>query len=229
MRLVMNENKVKWGKGAAFALVVLLTVGCGSNNNVAAPAPPAQYPGYTYNTSSGACGNPGGTVPLQQNGTPYASTLSTTGGNASNTLSLYLFYYGSYAAGSGTTQNIVGSGTFTYPDLTLFSPSSSIPNYTFCISSSQVNGNSPTPGVYQASTQGISLSLRGLVSVPYLSPYSGTSGVLPGQQPPYGQEQVELDIGTSYCGAYLYNGRVVGCSQVTLGISGQSPIIYQMQ
>jgi hypothetical protein len=226
----MNEKRTKWGKLAVFATSLFLMAGCGSNNNAALPAPGPQYPtGPGYNMSSGACGNPGGTVPLQQSGTPYASTLSTAGGNASNTLSLYLFYYGQYSAGTGTTQNIVGSGTFTYPDLLLFSPSTSIPNYTFCISSASVNGNQPTPGVYQPSSQGLSLSLRGLVSVPYLSPYSGTTGVLPGQQPPYGQEQVELDIGTSYCPAYLYNGRVVGCGLVTVGVSGQSPIVYQMQ
>jgi|GEM_PF-1374075 len=221
----------------SIALMVVIVIGlirCGSNNQVAQPAPPPQQPNpYNYNgNGAGGCPRRAQGIPLRQG--PYFADLIA--GGAVNTLMVDLFSMnGSIDA---YTYNIVGSGSFNFPDMMAISQYPVTSNYSFCVDSTAGNGV-PTPGVLVPGELSISLVLRSTVQAPYSQPYSQPY-TQPYTQPypypyngggysPYpsypptgymGQQMIELIIGGSYnCPAYLEEGRIVGCVDVNIGPS----------
>lgn len=216
----------------ALTVVTLATVGCGNNNNPVVPPPPqfANPNGYPGGFGiGGGCGAAGGQN-LHPDGTPYNAMLTGQyqGGSSSNSLSISMYYYNAPNA-DNQVQQIVGSGNFNFPDLSLFMPQtmgSSIPS-TFCISSTNPQSGQVNPGTYVSGA--IYLVLDGYVQTPYVSPFGGYGY---GGGGGYGQSMVEVVIGSpNGAAAGLVQGRIQGQVQVTLGVGspGAMPLYYQAQ
>jgi len=213
---------------AILMVAVVSMSACGKKAPVPAPPPPPALPnpGYGGGFAGGGCGSVGGQSPLNQLG--YVSSLQAvySGGSAANALQLFLSYQ-TYPNAGSQMQNIVGSGTFSYPDLNLLSRGMQVPQTSFCVSSAGPTGG-VTPGVYMPRSGEVSILLQGLIQVPSYPGFGGV-GYYGGGYPQYVQQIVQLAIGYSQgCSAYLYNDRVVGCADVYIG-SGSQPIRYQLR
>lgn len=216
---------------AALALVSGL-VACGKKNNQPVPAPaPAPIPttgipGYGGGGSI-ACGSVGGFSNLNASGQPFYAQLSGQHGST-NGLALNLLF-ASQPSYDRYSQNIVGTGQFSFTDMQMLSqypmPAQST---NICLSSASLGSGGSTPGVFYPGQNQITITLRGAMQVPLYSPYGSYPGGSFSPQVQYGQELVTMRIGYS-CPAQIYEGRVYGCVEVMVGNSGQYTLQYQAQ
>lgn len=229
------RSKFGWILGAA-ALFVMLA-GCGKGTPpppIALPAPLPQTNNYGGGVGAVSCS---GAIGQQFSQTPFYGNLSGQNSYSSgNSIQLTLGYQG-YPSGASSYQSVLGSALLNLPDLAQASQgypqqgNQQIP-YQFCVTSAPTSGGQPFPGVYAPADRSISLTMYGYVQSPIYqyNPYD-----------PYGSQQyggtqfsqtpVTVSVGNSPyggCGAYLYEGRVVGCIEVKLGNNGQ-PRRYNAQ
>lgn len=229
---------MKW-HGAIFAslvaLVALFLSGCGSSSGET----PAVNPALPYiNPVTGqpsVCQTISGDTPLNAlRNDPILANLRAKNGTA-NSLAVTLSYL--YYDVNKPQQNLVGSGTFDFPEIQYLVPFS-MQGYStsFCVSSTNLGSATAAPGIYQNGQ--LQLALRGTMTLPLPSQNStyvpfGTSGQY---QAPYTtgygttQEPLEVTIGTQTCGAKIYSGRFVGCIQVKVGSGYNAQTLnYQVQ
>jgi hypothetical protein len=205
-------------------------VGCGSN--AIPPALPAPAPNGTLAGYAGNCSAISGTTPFQQNNTPYAGNMYPLGNYGTNgdTIALSLFYSGALQS-DNYIHNIVGTSQMNMPDLTAMTPYPTPQTQTnFCVSSSTISGNTPTPGVFNSADLSVQLVLQGIISVPLFSGYSAYPGGFSpsSSNAAMGQELIQVAIGTSgNCPAYIYQGRIVGCIAVSIGPTNSTETVLQ--
>lgn len=219
------KNIYKDGLRWTILMAGLFSVLACSNN----PAPVSVLPANYYG-GAGACGTAGGT-PLRADGQAFGAYL-----NSNNTLSLNLFY----ATSSNidiSGQNIVGSGTFSFPDLMAILPQAqgTIPNYSFCVSS-QSSGAASVNGIYDYSTRVISMTLNAAIQqTAYTQPTYPTAYPNGGYQSPYYSPyamptptltSLQIYLSTIQgCVTQLISGRIAGCvaaTYTTADMYGQS-------
>jgi hypothetical protein len=218
----MNTLSIKgWISVVSVSALLAFSVGCGSNNSSSAPAPAA--PGASVNPYGTNCqvGMPG--TPVNPNGSPYYGSLQSASMGPNSMVggdSLALgFNYLNYSAPTpgGMVQNIVGSGSFVFPDLTyILGPNNPNANTNICVSSSTLGGTGINPGTFNLGNGAVSMTMTGVILTPLYNPYAG----YPGSYQPYpttqtSQSNLILNIGMS-CPAYLVNNRVLGCVSVQL-------------
>lgn len=210
----------------AVSLAILMTaVGCGGGNNNSNPAPgpsnPAPAAPAAPSVPGTNCAVINGGVPLNNNGAPFYGSLQSNSAGAwgnSNSLTLNLSFT-NYTGPGTVIQNLVGSGSFIFPDLSSLTGTQNS-NYNLCVSSNNIGSSGYNPGTFNMSNGSISLTLSGSVQVPLYNPYN----YYPGSYQPYptptqmGQETIRLNIGKS-CPAYVNSNRIVGCVDVRLGNS----------
>lgn len=200
------------------------------------PAPPTTNPNPGgFSPVAGGCASVGPTSqPLSS--FPYASNLTRFnngygygqgGANAhTNTLNDLRIFFTNYARAEDPEKSIVANATFSFPDLLSGGGGQYIPpnlQYNFCVSSGNFNG-APSPGIFDQRYNSVSMTLRGIVSVPLYSQYSGYPGGYSGNPGvgQFGQELVTIDFG-NYCPAVLSNGRLrcadyqCPCVEITIG------------
>ena len=210
----------------AVSLAILMTmVGCGGGNNNSNPAPgpsnPAPAAPAAPSVPGTNCAVINGGVPLNNNGAPFYGSLQSNSAGAwgnSNSLTLNLSFT-NYTGPGTVIQNLVGSGSFIFPDLSYLTGTQNS-NYNLCVSSNNIGSSGYNPGTFNMSNGSISLTLSGSVQVPLYNPYN----YYPGSYQPYptptqmGQETIRLNIGKSFP-AYVNSNRIVGCVDVRLGNS----------
>ncbi|MFM8314493.1 MAG: hypothetical protein ACKOA8_09430, partial [Deltaproteobacteria bacterium] len=213
-------------------MTVLIMVGCGKGNNNPAPAPaptnPAPVnPAVPVPPGINSCPAIPGGVPLNPTNTPYFGSLQnvSTGPGCfanSNTLTLSLGFV-NYGGPGSMVQNIVGSGSFIFPDLAMVFGNQSYMNTNICVSSNNTGAAGYNPGTFNMGMGTVSMTLTGVVQVPLYNPYSGYPGSYqPYPSPQTTQDRVTLNIGMS-CPTYINNNRIVGCIDVRVGSSPYSP------
>ncbi len=209
-------------------LTVLLATGCGKGNNAPVPAP-APLPTTTLPGYGGGvgCASVGGVGSLSSNNQPFYANLRGQYGST-NGLSLNLYWAQQFVA-DRFSQNIVGTGNFNFTDMQRLSPyPMPAQSSNLCLSSASVGTSGSTPGVFYPGQNQVTLTLRGAMQVPLYSPYGSFPGGTYSPQVQYGQELVVMRIGQA-CPAYLYEGRLYGCVEVSIGSSGNYTLQYQAQ
>lgn len=204
-----------------------LVTACGGGGNAntptptPAPAPSNPAPPPVIPTVPGTnCGVVSGGVPLNSNGSPFFGSLqSNSSGGWANANSLTLGLSFTNYTGPGTViQNLVGSGSFIFQDLS-YLLGTQTNNTNICVSSNNLGATGYNPGTFNMGNGTIRLSLTGSVQVPLYNAFN----TYPGSYQPYpapqmGQEVIRLNIGMS-CPAYINNNRIFGCVDVRIGNS----------
>lgn len=208
----------------SFALLTLM-LGCGGggNSSASAPAPsnPAPAAPVAPTVPGTNCPIISGGVSLNNNGAPFFGSLQSNSAGAwgnANSLTLNLSF-ANYTGPGSTVQNLVGSGSFVFPDLS-YLLGTQTNNTNLCVSSNNIGTSGYNPGTFNMGNGSLSLTLNGVVQVPLYNPLN----YYPGTYQPYptttqtGQDTIRLNIGRS-CPAYISNNRIVGCVDVRIGNS----------
>lgn len=207
-----------------FSLALLtLMLGCGGGGNNANPAPSPSNPAGTATSPVAGTNCPviSGGVPLNNNGAPFYGSLQSNSAGAwgnANSLTLNLSFT-NYTGPGSTVQNLVGSGSFVFPDLS-YLLGTQTSNSNLCVSSNNIGSAGYNPGTFNMGNGSLSLTLNGAVQVPLYNPlnyYPGTYQSYPTTNQT-GQDIVKVNIGWN-CPAYISNNRIVGCVSVRVGNS----------
>jgi hypothetical protein len=189
------------------------------------PAPAPVNPFAVGGTVPGTqCPMVPGEIPLWKDGAFYGQFDNGPWGqygSGSNSLTLSAAFI-RYTNAAAPVQNIVAGALLTFPDLVRVMQNAQNVNTNICVSSANFGQSSPTPGTFNLQDQSVNMVLRGTIPVPLYSPFGGYPT---GGQAPQGQEIIEVSIGQT-CRAYLYQGRVVGCIDIRLGMSQNSPQLH---
>ncbi len=221
-----NSTSWLWLLNLATASFLTLIVACGggNNNNNPNPAPAASNPAPISPVGpmipGSNCPILGGGVPLNSNGSPFFGSMKSNSSGAwgnTNTLTLNLSF-ANYSGPGTLIQNLIGSGSFVFPDLS-YLLGTQTNNINLCVSSNNVGAAGYNPGTFNMGNGTLSLTLNGTVPVPLYNPFN----YYPGSYPPspsnqMGQEVIRLNIGMS-CAAYVNNNRIFGCVDVRVGNS----------
>lgn len=224
----MNHWKSLASTGLLLVCVGFFSVGCGRANNPAPPpAPQIPNPGNTVPGGGlffggGSCGGVPGGIPLSGTNAPYFTQLGNSG-----SMTLNLAYSGATPA-ENQMANIVGSAQMVVPDLQYLSPSGSVPQTSFCVSSSNpFSGGAINYGTFTRAYATLSITLVGQIQMPTYNPYMAPGSFFPGQVQQFQPVPVYVSIGSSNgCVAYLREGRLKGCVMIELGQQGYSQPLY---
>lgn len=222
-------------------LILFITLGCGSNSPTPVPAPPPQVPNPVPTTpvptGPGGCGVQGGGIPLHSDNSPFIGNLTAYdfyGGYGQNSLSLNFYFVNGYSADS-IVNSISGGGLLNFPDLALFFPQNALgqpqQQISTCVSSSYSGAISS--GVYSSVDNSIAIVLQGRINVPMYtySPFD----YYPGGTLPYypniqgtSQQIIQVSLGNRVgCSTWLFQGRIYGCVEISIGTSNYFNLIYQ--
>ncbi len=211
------------------AMFAITLSGCGdANNDTPAPAPAPVDPnaGRPPYGAFGSCGQVGSGQPLNGYNTPYYTNLtSSSTGSSANTLSLSLFYATTNIA-EYQLANIAGSGNLVLQDLAYLTGSNSGQS-NICVSSVNPQNGAQSLGTFDRTYAGISLTMTGVVQLPYYSPYSYNNNFGYGTPPAMAPVPITVEVGSSNgCQAYLREGRIKGCVIITIGELGYGQSYY---
>ena len=228
-------------KKSLVLVLMLVLIGCGEDpppvNPNPAPAPetpapvpnPQNSPTVPGGVFSGSCPPIGGQVPFNSDGSPINANLTPYdfyGSGQANNLSLN-FSIQNYQSAGQQFYNVVASGIFNFPDLQTLNGGygqtvPSAQSYTTCVASSSVNGGSVYSGAYSPVDSSVAIVLQGVIQAPQYNNYNPYNPYNPyqntGGTPTITSQTVTVSIG-SYpgCNAYISNGRLYGCVQVSYG------------